>query len=337
MLPRHHDPEMRERGAVMSYELCQPEPGRSFLNAPVIERLDGVDADFVVIGAPYGIPYGMAGVHNQTSEAPGAIRMQSMRFGYGRFLEHWDFDLDGPLYADKDVRLVDAGDVVGDPLDIRSVVAGVTEVVKQVRASEATPIILGGDDSIPIPALRAYEGEGPITLLQVDAHIDWRDDVAGVREGYSSPMRRASEMPWIGAMVQVGMRGVGSAREAELRDAVEYGSRIVTAREVHRRGAEEAVLSHLPEGQPCFITIDCDGLDPSIMPAVGAPAPGGLLYDQVIDILHGVAARVPVVGLSLVELTPARDLNGLSALTATRLILNLIGSAVRSDYFRRSA
>lgn len=311
--------------------LRRPEGHQSFLSAPVLESLDEIDAEIVVLGVPYGMPYGMAGVHNLASEAPEAIRRQSRRFGYGRFIDHWDFDLDGPLLDGRDIRIVDAGDVTGGPLDIPSLVASVTEAVKMIRAAGALPIILGGDDSVPIPVLRGYEDEGPITLLQIDAHIDWRDEVDGVREGYSSPMRRASEMNWIDGMIQVGMRGVGSARETELRDAQAYGSRIVTAREVRRAGVDEAVLRHLPGDRPCFITIDADGLDPSIMPAVSAPAPGGLLYEEVVDILHGVASRVPVVGLSMVELAPARDVNDLSALTATRLILNLIGAWVRGS------
>jgi agmatinase len=248
-------------------------------------------------------------------------------------MEHWDFDLGGPLLAGTGARIVDVGDVTGDPLDIPACVAGATNAVRAIRAAGAIPIVLGGDDSIPIPVLRAYEHLGPITLLQVDAHIDWRDEVGGVSEGYSSPMRRASEMGWIEGMIQVGIRGVGSARERELRDAIEYGAQIVSARDVSRLGVEESVMSKLPLDRPCFITIDCDGLDPSIMPAVGAPVPGGLLFNEVADILHGVARRVPVVGMSLVELTPARDVNGLSALTATRLILNLIGAVVRSDHF----
>lgn len=78
-------------------------------------------------------------------------------------------------------------------------------------------------------------------------------------------MRRASEMLHVAGMVQVGMRGVGSARRAELEAATAYGSRIVTARDVHTEGVE-AVIRHVPEGAKVVITLDCDGLDPSIMP-----------------------------------------------------------------------
>jgi len=70
-------------------------------------------------------------------------------------------------------------------------------------------MILGGDHAIPIPVLRAYEGRGPITLVQIDAHIDWRDDFNGVRDGLSSPIRRASEMGHIKDIFQI-----ASARKA---------------------------------------------------------------------------------------------------------------------------
>jgi agmatinase len=180
--------------------------------------------------------------------------------------------------------------------------------------------------------LRANVRRGPITLVQIDAHIDWRHEVGGVFQGYSSPMRRASEMPWIASMIHIGMRGVGSARPTELRDAQAFGSTIITAHAAHSQGVAH-VLQQLPDGSDNLITIDCDGLDPSVMPAVGAPAPGGLTYHQVIDILHGVAGKGHVVGCDIVELAPAKDVNGISALTAGRIPINLIGAMARSGQF----
>jgi arginase family enzyme len=78
----------------------------------------------------------------------------------------------------------------------------------------------------------------PVWILQIDAHIDWRDEVHGERCGYSSPMRRASEMPHVAGIVQVGLRSVGSARLTDIEAARHYGSRLVTAREVHAQGIE---------------------------------------------------------------------------------------------------
>jgi len=77
-----------------------------------------------------------------------------------------------------------------------------------LETATVVPMILGGDDSVPIPCLQAYEGLGPITVLRLDAHIDWRDEVQGERMGLSSNMRRASEMPWVENIIQVDARGV---------------------------------------------------------------------------------------------------------------------------------
>ena len=91
------------------------------------------------------------------------------------------------------------------------------------------PIVIGGDHAIPIPVLRAYEGRGPITLVQIDAHIDWREEVNGVRHGLSSPIRRASEMAHVEEIFQIGIRAQGSARPEEVEAALAYGANIITA------------------------------------------------------------------------------------------------------------
>lgn len=319
----------------MSDLLRKPEPDLvSFLNAPVHSEPESLTADLAILGAPHGIPYGMAGVSGGCALAPAAIRETSAKFGYGTFIDHWDFDLGGPLLDGRDVRIVDCGDVAADPLDIPGNVERIRKAVGALLGAGAVPIVLGGDDSIPIPVLAAYEGRPPLTLVQIDAHIDWRDEIHGVTHGFNSPMRRASEMDWVGDIVQIGMRGIGSARKAEVDDALAYGATIITAKEVHESGAQH-VLDQIPDGRDYFITLDCDGLDPTVMPGVGAPAPGGLTYLQTSAILSGLAERGRVVGMDLVEFIPDRDLNGLTALTATRLILNLIGALVRSGQFAR--
>lgn len=303
----------------------------SFIGAPVQTDLSALEADIAVLGVPYGIPYGMRGVASSCSAAPAAIRAQSARSG--QFIDHYDYDLGGPLLDGRDIRIMDCGDVPGDPLDIPGNVQRAQEAVTMILERGAAPIVLGGDDSIPIPVLRAYEQHGPLVLVQIDAHIDFRHEIDGVTEGYSSPMRRASEMAWVEQIFQIGMRGVGSARPADVEDALSAGNTIITAREVHNAGVAR-LLSRIPEGANYFITLDCDGLDPSIMPAVGAPAPGGLSYFQTIGILQGLAIRGRIVGMDLVELVPDRDINTISSLTASRLILNLIGAMARSGQLR---
>lgn len=298
---------------------------QTFLGAPLVTDPDTLDADIAILGIPHGVPYGMAA--SSSVDAPAAVRKASARSG--RFIDHYDYDLGGPLLDGKPVRIVDCGDVPGDPLDIPGNVARAEAAVATILKRGALPIVLGGDDSIPIPVLRAYRDHGPLVLVQIDAHIDFRDEVDGVTEGYSSPIRRASEMPWVTSIVQIGMRGVGSARPAEVEAALAHGNTIITARDVQTNGAQ-IVLDMIPDDASIFITLDCDGLDPSIMPAVGAPAPGGLSYYQVVDILHGLAGKGRIAGMDVVELVPALDVNGIGSLTASRLILNLIGAVVRS-------
>jgi len=136
--------------------------------------------------------------------------------------------------------------------------------------------------------------------------------------------------------VQVGLRGVGSARAADVGDARAWGSRIVPALEVHRHGIAP-VLDLVDPNASCLVTVDCDGLDPSIMPAVLAPAPGGLLYWHVVELLRGLAEKARIVGFDLVELMPSRDPAGLAAVTAARIVCNAIAAIAASRKRRHRA
>ena len=302
---------------------------KTFAGLPACMDLDDLSAQIAVIGIPHGTSYN-PGKLSHSAEAPAAIRNAAAR--YARMRDHYDFDLGGPLLANRSVRVVDCGDLAGDPGDPASNCKRAMEKMRSILKAGAVPIVLGGDDSVPIPFFRAYQGYGPLTIVQIDAHLDWRHEVNGVTEGPSSTMRRASEMPWIGRLIQVGMRGVGSARIEEVDAARAYGAKIITAKEVQEKGVQQ-ILSLVPDGSACLMTIDCDGLDPSIMPAVNAPVPGGLSYRQVIDLMHGLAQKSEIQGFDLVEFAPDKDMNGLAALTAARIVWNMIGALVRYKPF----
>jgi agmatinase len=152
--------------------------------------------------------------------------------------------------------------------------------------------------------------------------------VDGVREGYSSPMRRAAELPHVAGIVQVGLRGVGSARTGDVADARAAGNLLVTARDLRERGVPWLV-EQLPADASVFVAFDCDSLDPSVMPAVSAISPGGIGFDEAGDLLAGVAARCRVAGASFTELVPARDVNERSALVVVRLVMRLIAGIAR--------
>jgi agmatinase len=291
-------------------------PDAGFLGAPVQADLDLIDAAVAILGVPHGWPYPRPGATAGCADAPAAVRNRSQRLA--RFVDHWDFDLDGPMRLPA---LVDAGDVPGDPLDGPGNAERTREAVTAILDRGALPICIGGDDSVPIPILRAYEGRGPLTILQVDAHLDFRDEVDGVREGYSSPMRRASEMPHVARIIQVGLRGVGSARAADVEDARAAGNLLVTARELRERGVAW-LLAQMPEEASVFVSFDCDGLDPSVAPGVSAPAPGGLSHGEASELLAGIGRRL--AGAAFTEYVPALDVNGISGLALARLAIVLM-------------
>ena len=295
-----------------------------FLGFP--DRLaDGRMPCAVIFGAGHGSTYPGK---DSSGHALAADAIRAASQDDAALVEHWDFDLGGPLFDGKPVCCIDTGDIATTMHDNAGNRARIEAKTREVLALPAVPILLGGDDSVVIPFLAGFADHGPIWILQIDAHIDWRDEVQGERYGYSSSMRRASEMAHVAGIVQVGIRSLGSARLTEIEAAQHYGSRLVTAREVHAQGVD-AALRHIPEDVRVVVTLDCDGLDPGIMPGVAARTPGGLTYTQVIDLIAGLGRRARIAGFDLVELYPPADIDGLSALTAARLLVNVIGTIVR--------
>ena len=136
-------------------------------------------------------------------------------------------------------------------------------------------------------------------------------------------------MSWVKGITQAGIRGVGSACEEDYLAAQNYSANLVPAREIRKAGIE-TVLKFIPEDSRCFITIDFDVLDPSVMPAVCAPTPGGLIYLDVIGLIQGVAQKTKIVGACLVELAPEEDVNSLGAISAMRITWNVIGAIARN-------
>jgi agmatinase len=303
----------------------------TFLGLPSadLQSLPAGEADAVILGVPFGVPYPTPGTSAGCSDAPAAIRSRSQRLA--RFVTHYDFELDGPMIPPgTPFHAVDAGDVPGTQDDGAGNAARAEAAVRAVLAVGATPVILGGDDSVPAPVLRAFDGQGPLTVLQIDAHLDFRDQVAGVRDGYSSPMRRASEMDHVERIEQVGLRGVGSARSTDVDDARAAGNQLVTARELGERGVPW-LIEQLPPDASVVLVFDLDGLDPSVAPAVSGASPGGLSYQQASDLVRGTAGRCRLVGAVFTELVPELDSKGLSALVVVRLVSQLLGSLARRN------
>lgn len=212
----------------------------AFLGLP--DRLaDGHVPRAVIFGAGHGSTY-PGQDSSGYAEAANAIRAVSQ--DDVPLIGHWDFDLGGPLFDGGPGCCTDTGDILTIMHDNAGNRASIEAKTREILSAPAVPILLGGDDSVVIPFLAGFAGHGPIWVLQIDAYIDWRDEVHGERYGYSNPMRRASEMAHVTGMVQVGLRSVGSARPTEIEAARSYGSRFVTAREGSCRRSRSRLAAH---------------------------------------------------------------------------------------------
>jgi agmatinase len=295
-------------------------PKRPFLGCPVVGDLTRLDAEVAVLGIPHAVSYVVDDEQRGLATAPGVVREASQEFAED--LTNHDFDLGRPFLGDGAPRLVDVGDVpfVFGASDEN--VRRADEALRRIVRQGATPLVIGGDDSIPPIVARALAVRGTFDVVTIDAHLDFRDEVAGERFGRSSPARRISELPQVGSVTQIGLRGIGGSGTAEFEKARAAGHRLITAAEVHEH-RQRWLCDQLPSGRDVFVSIDCDGLDPSAAPGTGWPQPGGLTFRHVAAVIAELGREGRIVGGDVVELLPSRDVNGLTALTAVRLLMLL--------------
>jgi agmatinase len=200
----------------------------TFMQLPKAKPDEIAGASVVVIGAAEASPY-TRGKPSHAANAPRALREASLQFA--RSLRQFDFDLGATMFSGPDDYrgMVDAGDVATScDADAENCTA-IENAVRTILGAGAVPVVLGGDDSAPIPVIKAFEDHGPVTILQIDAHVDWADVIQGNPNGYGSPMRRAAEFSCVTAMVQVGIRGLGSGEAWQHDDARAWGSQLITS------------------------------------------------------------------------------------------------------------
>ena len=314
-------------------DLFGGEAAGGWLNLPLAGYGDLADVDIGVVGIGSATPYP---VGSYCHDAPDAIRAAR---NWPSILDHHDFDLFDIVPSSgvipDGVTAADLGNLDVVPEAAPEVTDAnrrmIREAVTAMLAAGTRPFVLGGDDSVPIPVLESYCGfeGGPISILQIDAHIDWRHEVGGETWGLSSNMRRASEMAHVGKIVQLAARGIGSARQEEVEAALDYGVAFHPMRRLRDHDAILRAVADLPEGVPVYVALDVDSLDPTLMPAVIGAAQGGLDYWQMMEIFEAVAGRAPICGFNMVELMPARDVNGQGALMASRIGLSMLGLMAR--------
>lgn len=299
----------------------------TFMGLPACTDLQTLEAGIAILGVPCVTPYRSVGAY--CTNAPRAIR--DALAPYSANLHHVDFDLGRPIFPDGNVTAVDCGDLLYHEENFAQNRATLRQHVGTMLDRNAVPLLIGGDDSTPIPMFDAFEGRGKFTILQIDAHIDWRDEVDGERFGLSSNMRRASEMPHIASIIQVGQRAIGSARPKDYQDALDWGVHFYSAKELDRAGIEP-ILDLIADNANVIIALDIDGLDPTVVPGVIGRAPGGLSYWDTINLIHGVAEKARIAAFSIVEFMPERDVDQIGALTAARIIANVIGVAASANH-----
>lgn len=215
-----------------------------------------------------------------------------------------------------DIRIDDRGDV---PLREADGDDELIEAAVRTALRERTcPIALGGDHSVTYPIIRGLAAEtGPLEILHFDAHPDLYDAYAGNRRSHASPFARIMEAGLARRLVQVGIRTLNR----HLREQVQrFGVEVIEMRNFDP--ARVPVLDG-----PLYVSIDLDGLDPACAPGVSHHEPGGLSVRDVLRVLD--AQRAPLVGADVVELNPDRDINGMTAVVAAKLVKELCAYATQ--------
>ena len=314
---------MKEHG-YKSGRLNLPFVGIStFGKSPYVENWDAIAADVAILGAPFDFgTQWRAGARF----GPRAIREASTLFSFGH-AGAYDHE-DDATYLDASVRMVDLGDADIIHTKTEESHRNIEFGVKKILDAAALPVVLGGDHSINIPCINAFEEDcaknGPIHVVQIDAHLDFVDERHGVMYGHGNPMRRAIEKPYVSGMTQLGIRNVSSTAKEGYEDARARGSDILSVRQVRALGTE-AVLARIPQGQRYYVTIDIDAFCPSIAAGTGTPSHGGFLYYDVLELLQGLSLRGNVEGIDLVEVAPAYDPSESTQILAAQILLNFIG------------
>ena len=297
----------------------------TFLGLQKCDDLASASASSAFIGAPAATPYGSVGAY--AKNGPASLRAAMAALTANR--DRYNFDIDGPVFPVGCLPAVDCGDLPYSETDFASNRAAIAAATATLAGRGITPIVIGGDDSVPIPMIEAMGSTGRrFTILQIDAHIDWRDMHMGERLGLSSTMRRASEMGHIDNIIQVGARGIGSAHQDDYRDALAWGAQFFTAKQIHVEGVA-AVFSAIPKDTELVICFDIDALDPSVAPNTIGRAPGGLSYAQLLALLEGAAKQAPIAAMDVVEILPEADIDGLGGLAVSRLVVAAMGLIAR--------
>ena len=291
----------------------------TFAKKPYVENWDDFSADVAVLGAPFD--FGTQ-FRSGARFGPRGVREASTLFAFGH-AGAYDHE-DDATYLGEGVTIVDMGDADIIHTDTVTSHANIEFGVRKALAAGAIPVTIGGDHSVNIPCINAFDGQGNIHVLQIDAHLDFVDERHGVRYGHGNPMRRAAEKQYVKGLSQYGIRNVSSTAKDGYEAARNMGSDIQSVRQIRKMGIE-AAAKRIPKGARVYVTLDIDAFCPSIAPGTGTPSHGGFLYYEVLELLQSVAQNHEVVGIDLVEVAPDYDQTGSTSILAAQILLNFLG------------
>ncbi len=220
----------------------------------------------------------------------------------------------------------DLGDTwISSPFHLESSLHEIEARFREVLAAGITPISVGGDHSITLPIMRAI-GNGAIGMVHFDAHCDTGDDYLGSRFHHGAPFRRAVEEGLLDPerTVQIGIRGSLNDPE-QWQFSHTSGMRVVYMEELHARGWQNVMdeARAIIGAGPAYLSFDVDGLDPAYAPGTGTPEIGGFSSfeaQQMIRALQGL----DLIGGDVVEVAPAFDPSGNTALVAATLMFEML-------------
>lgn len=256
------------------------------------------------------IPYDQTvSYHSGTREGPRAIITASQE------VETYDEELDQETYQIGIHTLRELEPIMSGPQEM---IASVQKRASELLQQEKFLVTLGGEHSLSLGLVQAFKERYPsLSVLQLDAHADLRDTYQGSPFSHASVMHRIQE---IAPIVQVGVRSL-SREESQL--ILERGLPVYFARDT--RGGDDWMEKAIGKLSPrVYLTIDLDVLDPSIMPSVANPEPGGLSWEQILRFLRLLSINREVIGFDVMELCPIPG-NIAPDFLAAKLIYRLIG------------
>lgn len=274
---------------------------------------DFTGADAVCLGVPYdGGTTGKRGA----AMAPWEVRRVSA-FIQGFHPTH-------KLDPFKAMRVVDGGNIPTPPFDGATTRAVIEGEIARVLEAGARPFVIGGDHSLALPMARALQAaHGPLSVVHIDAHLDTSTgDLWGDDHHHGTPLRHMIDEGLIarGQLLQVGIRAPLGGPE-DLAMTGDFGGRLFTMDTVDERGVRGIVaeIRALVGERPVYVTFDIDAVDPAFAPGTGTPVPGGLTSREALALVRGLAG-LRVVGMDVVEVSPAHDHAELTVLLAAQLL-----------------